>query len=161
DGIGFPLVLGGHENLVSATWSRDGASIATASRDGILRVFCINNLETSAPTFLRGHENTIYRGAFSPDNQRIVTASMHKTARVWNADGSGLPIVLRGHEGPINTAEFSPDNQHIVTASDDKTVRVWNADGSGQPVVLHHEGMVWTAAFSPDSRRIVTASDDK
>ncbi len=39
--------------------------------------------------------------AFSPDGKRIVTASWDKTARVWNADGTGEPLVLRGHEDRV------------------------------------------------------------
>src|SRR5262249_4240089 len=110
----------------------------------------------------RGHEGGVSSAAFSPDGQRIVTASQDKTARVWNADGTGEPLVLRGHEGWVVSAAFSPDGQRIVTASEDKTARVWKADGTGEPLVLRgHEGWVASAAFSSDGQRIVTTSDDK
>ena len=38
--------------------------------------------------------------AFSPDGKRIVTASLDKTARVWDA-ATGQPIgePLKGHDG--------------------------------------------------------------
>ena len=40
--------------------------------------------------------------AFSPDGQRIVTASQDKTARLWDA-ATGKPIgePLRGHEDRV------------------------------------------------------------
>ncbi|MDI1431183.1 protein kinase domain-containing protein [Polyangium sorediatum] len=103
----------------------------------------------------------ITRAAFSPDGQRIVTACVDTTARVWSADGAGAPVVLRGHEDRVAGAAFSPDGQRIVTASWDRTARIWNADGTGQPIVLRgHDDVVFSAAFSPDGQRVVTASWD-
>jgi hypothetical protein len=107
------------------------------------------------------HLEEVSSAAFSPDGQRIVTASFDKTARVWKADGTGEPLVLRGHEGMVSSAAFSPDGERIVTASLDKTARVWKADGTGEPRVLRgHESWVSSAAFGPDGQRIVTASFD-
>ncbi len=108
------------------------------------------------------HQHRVSSASFSPDGARIVIASWDKTARVWNADGTGVPIVLKGHQDVINSASFSPDGTRIVTASADKTARVWNADGKGVPIVLKgHQGSVNFASFSPDGARIVTASGDK
>jgi WD40 repeat protein/serine/threonine protein kinase len=108
------------------------------------------------------HRGVVASAAFSPDGQRIVTASWDKTAWVWKADGTGEPRVLHGHEDGVGWVAFSPDGQRIVTASSDNRARVWKADGTGEPLVLRgHEGWVTTAAFSPDGQRIVTASWDK
>ncbi|MEM9492529.1 MAG: WD40 repeat domain-containing protein, partial [Myxococcota bacterium] len=92
----------------------------------------------------------------------IVTGSWDRSARVWNADGSGPPVVLSGHTEQINSAAFSPDGQRVITASDDMTARVWNGDGDGQPIVLAgHSSRVFAAQFSPDGQRVVTASHDR
>ncbi|WP_437679095.1 nSTAND1 domain-containing NTPase [Sorangium sp. So ce131] len=108
------------------------------------------------------HPDWVTRAAYSRDGKRIVTACMDRTARVWNADGSGDPLVLRGHGEGVWSAAFSPDGKRIVTSSWDRTARVWNADGSGEPIVLRgHAGAVFSAAFSPDGKRIVTSSWDK
>src|SRR6266516_1858575 len=99
---------------------------------------------------------------FSPNGQRIVTASTDKTARLWDA-ASGKPIgESMKHEGMVNSTQFSPDGQRVVTASRDKTARLWDA-ASGKPIgePMKHEGMVNSAQFSPDGQRVVTASADK
>jgi hypothetical protein len=72
------------------------------------------------------HEGPVYTAQFSPDGQRVVTASMDWTARVWDA-ASGKEIgESMKHGGPIISARFSPDSQRVVTASEDKTAQLWD-----------------------------------
>ena len=109
-----------------------------------------------------GHMDRVWSAAFSPDGQRIVTASADSTARLWDAENGQQLRVLSGHTGRVASAAFSPDGRRIVTASYDKTARLWDA-ASGEPlrVLSGHTDRVNDAAFSPDGRRIVTASYDK
>ena len=124
--------------------------------DGALR-------EMRERPILKDHENEVVSAAFSPDGKRIVTSSLDKTARLWDAE-TGKPIgePLTGHADGLSRAAFSPDGKRIVTASDDKTARLWDAETGkiiGEP--LTHSESVRSAAFSPDGKRIVTASWDK
>jgi WD40 repeat protein len=111
---------------------------------------------------LRGHEEALAHAAFSPDGARIVTASVDKTARIWDAATGNEIKVLRGQETAVLSAAFSPDGTRIVTALLDNTARIWNtATGNEIQVLRGHESAVVSAAFSPDGTRIVTASADK
>ena len=111
---------------------------------------------------LGGHRDIVAAAAYSRDGKRIVTASLDKTARVWDARTGVQLAVLSGHGGRVNSAAFSPDGARIVTASYDKTARIWDAGSGAQIAVLSGLGdRVYCAAYSPDGTRIVTASDDK
>ncbi len=106
------------------------------------------------------HKGPVVSALFSPDGQRILTASEDDTARIWDArSGRALGAPLR-REGPIVSAQFSPDGQWIATASGDKA-QTWDArSGRALGAPLRHERPVVSAQFSPDGQRIVTASED-
>ena len=111
---------------------------------------------------LSGHEHVVSHAEFSPDGDRIVTASLDKTARIWDATRGVQIAVLTGHTDRVTHAEFSPVGTRIVTASYDRTVRLWDATIGVELYVLRgHDGRVWRASFSSDDRRIVTASSDR
>ncbi|MEQ8756180.1 MAG: hypothetical protein RID09_22085 [Coleofasciculus sp. G1-WW12-02] len=57
---------------------------------------------------LNGHQSTVYSANFSPDGERIVTASSDNTARVWDRKGN-LLTELKGHQSTVYSANFSPD----------------------------------------------------
>jgi dipeptidyl aminopeptidase/acylaminoacyl peptidase len=112
------------------------------------------------------HDSAINSAQFSPDGQRVVTASADYTARLWDAL-SGKPIgePMR-HEGgviagAVTSAQFSPDGQRVVTTSADKTARLWDAL-SGRPLgePMRHDTGVDSAQFSPDGQRVLTGSAD-
>jgi WD40 repeat protein len=44
---------------------------------------------------------------FSPDGRRVLTASLDKTARLWEADSGKLLAAFRGHTDPVFRAVFS------------------------------------------------------
>ena len=92
--------------------------------------------------------------AFSPDGKRIVTASVDKTARLWDAE-TGKPIgePLKGHADSVSSAAFSPDGKRIVTASEDKTARLWDAE-TGKPIGEPLKGHTsWCAERGVQPRR--------
>lgn len=110
---------------------------------------------------LRGHEGAVNTAAASPDGQRLVSAGVDGTVRVWDWAGGTEPIVLRGHEGSVSSAAFSPDGRRLVSAGIDGTVRVWSAESAGELRVLRgHDRGGTSAAFSPDGRRLVSTGTD-
>ena len=112
--------------------------------------------------------------AFSPDGQRIVTAS--KTgcpgnsgyfAELWDATNGHHLSSLGPHTIPsvvshLLAVAFSPDGQRIVTGYADGTAKLWEAASGRELLTLEgHNDAVLSVAFAPDGRRIVTGSKDK
>jgi WD40 repeat protein len=107
--------------------------------------------------FMR-HDAEVVSAQFSPDGQRLVTAS-RTAVQIWDAV-SGKPM-----GGPIGNgagfAQFSPDGQRVIVNG--VVARVWDI-ASGKPIgepMKHDDGIVNSAQFSPDGLRAVTASNDK
>jgi dipeptidyl aminopeptidase/acylaminoacyl peptidase len=74
---------------------------------------------------LQGHTAPLRAAVFSPDGQRVLTASNDRTARIWDAR-TGQPVaVLQGHTASVSAAVFSPDGARVLTTSDNGTARIW------------------------------------
>jgi WD40 repeat protein len=112
-----------------------------------------------ARVVLRGHGDAVRRAVFSPDGQKVVTASADKTARVWSKEGT-LLATLAGHTQEVQCVAFSPDGQQVVSGCLDGSVKVWSTEGKLLATLEGHGQQVNTMAFSPDGRRVVTASAD-
>jgi energy-coupling factor transporter ATP-binding protein EcfA2 len=109
---------------------------------------------------LTGHRGGVLSAAFSPDGNRVVTASDDHTAFLWDPKTGLLTGELVGHVDQVYSAAFSPSGKHVVTASRDKTARIWDAETGDLIARLRHPAAVLSAAFSPDGSRIVTGSTD-
>ncbi|MEH2041485.1 nSTAND1 domain-containing NTPase, partial [Nostoc sp.] len=110
---------------------------------------------------LEGHTSGVTSVNFSPDGQRIVTASWDKTARVWGITGK-LLAKLKGHTDSVTSASFSLNGQHIVTTSLwENTAWVWDITGKLLAKLKGHISFVTSTSFSLNGERIVTASWDK
>jgi eukaryotic-like serine/threonine-protein kinase len=111
---------------------------------------------------LTGHGDRVFSALYSPDGERIVTASADRSARIWDARTGAQLLALNGHSDRVFYGAYSPDGARIVTASHDRTARVWDAHTGAQLLLLAGHGeRVDFASFAPDGARILTASWDK
>ena len=97
---------------------------------------------------------------FSPDGQRILTASWDDTAKLWDLQGT-LLADLDQHTSPITAALFSPDGQVIVTTSRDSQVKLWDRSGNFITDMEESSYVTLSADFSPDGQFILTCGQDR
>ena len=99
---------------------------------------------------LRGHTDMVISVAFSPDGKRLVSGSLDKTVKVWDAQTGQETLTLKGHTGGVLSVAFSPDGKRLVSGSEDKTVKVWDAQTGQEILTLKgHTGWVEQRGLQP------------
>jgi Flp pilus assembly protein TadD len=98
--------------------------------------------------------------AFSPDGQRLASASSDQTVKIWETATGKELLALKGHADVVDSVAFSPDGQRLASASNDQTVKIWDsATGKELFALKDHAGWVWSVAFSPDGRRLASSAN--
>ncbi|KAI4547414.1 hypothetical protein MG293_003969 [Ovis ammon polii] len=112
--------------------------------------------------FFGRHRGEVNSSAFSPDGQRLLTASEDGCVYGWETQSGRLLWRLRGHKGPVRFCRFSPDGRLFASTSCDRTVRLWDAaDAKCLQVLKGHQRSVETVSFSHDSKQLASGGWDK
>ncbi|WP_289008379.1 serine/threonine-protein kinase [uncultured Thermomonospora sp.] len=150
------LTLTGHVAGVEfVTFSPDGSTIATASRDHTAKIW---NAETGRLITTLEHEDYVNSVAFSPDGTAVVTAGDDGTAKVWKTE-TGKRIATLKHGGKVKSVFFSPDGAAVFTAAQDtNTAKKWNAKTGKLITTFIADYWVNFAALSPDGTALATVT---
>ena len=65
---------------------------------------------------LKGHAGMVTSVAFSPDGQRLASASWDQTVKIWDSATGKELFALKGHAGVVYSVAFSPDGQRLASA---------------------------------------------
>lgn len=107
------------------------------------------------------HKADVKYAEFSPDGEKVVTASWDGTATIWDAATGTARHTLNASRVMVLKAGFSHDSKKIVTAASDQ-LAVWNVASGEQLLTLEgHTDMINDAVFSPDGSKVASISKDK
>lgn len=151
------LTLNGHTNEVSTiAFSPDQRTLATASRDGSIKVWDIyGNLSAT----YGDHKGYVRAVAFSLNGTKIATADNDGIGKISDLRGNILST-LSGHTAGIRDIAFSPNEQQVLTGSEDHSAILWSLDGKQLAKLVGHRNEVLAVAFSRNGDYLLTASAD-
>src|SRR5581483_6108007 len=149
----------GSAPLVAVTFSRDGALVAAAGRDGIARIWSARTGRLQHA--LRRARTPLTDVEFSPDGRYLATAAIGGEAKLWTVADGRLIHILRGHTGRVARVAFRPDSYWLLTAGP-TSVGLWQTSTGRLLLYLRgHTDQVEDVAFAPDGHRILTGSADR
>jgi WD40 repeat protein len=151
-------VLGhSRSEINSAIFSSDGRLAATAGDDGAARVWDVTNGRV-LHRFDPG-PGRVTDVAFSPDAQKLLTATSEKSIVLWGLDTGVKARTFHGLRGSIESVDISPTGS-LVAAAGRRGAMVWREDGHPISAFEKHQATIWAIDFSPDGRELVTADAD-
>lgn len=158
--------LTGHTAAVNsvAFSTANQAIVVTGSDDQTAKIWNATTgalLLTLAPVFqngqlVSGHSNSVTSVAFSPDGTRVATASVDRTAKLWDTATGAEILTFTGHNDRLTSVAFSPDGTQVITGSGDGTARIWSVATGAQVRALQPcASSISSVAFSPDGTQVL------
>jgi WD40 repeat protein len=122
-----------HEDWVrDLAISPNGKYLATASKDGTVRLF---NLETGTRVAAHeAHEGGVDSITFTPNGALLATGGRDNLIKLWDVRENSQLLAepaarISGHTRPILTLAFNPVGNLLVSGSGDNTCRLWGIRG--------------------------------
>ncbi|KAG8751657.1 hypothetical protein FRC14_007686 [Serendipita sp. 396] len=128
----WDVQTGEQETIVDAL-DHQVLSIALSSDDRLLAVgldstIHILDMETGDERSLQGHTYTVRSISFLYNNEKIVSVSDDRTARIWNVEKMEEEKRLDFSSNELCSAAFSPDSKIVALGGWDGTIYFWNLE---------------------------------
>ena len=145
--------LEGEDSVNSLALSADGATLASANRDGRLRLW---HLSPGAREMRLAGALGGTALAFSPQRLAVGDAAGHIS--LWDkAQIAGGMDLLKG---PVSSLAFSRDGKMLAAAGHEESAFVFELAGGDRVPLEGHADLVNCVAFAPDGATVGTGSSD-
>jgi WD40 repeat protein len=136
-----------------------GATAASASRDGTVKLWDVATRRECGPSFKGKSGYTSI--AFSPKGHTLAAAGFDGTLSLLDTETGRDLTVAASSTGSFRALTFSPDGASLVVGGDDQIIRVFDpASGREMRVLRLHTGTVLGLAHSPDGSEVVSVGVD-
>jgi len=120
--------------------------------------------KTPVVAALKGHTETVYAIAFSPDGKFTVTGSFDKSVRLWDAL-TGKEVKTFGgaagsHANLVLAVAFSPNGQLVASGGSDNVAKLWDVPVTSHLREFVHGEAVRSLALSADGKLLAGAAAD-
>ena len=144
-------VLPGHAQSVNAVAFAGDGTLASASKDGKLRVWNVGQ-ERMLEEFA-GNGKPIVALEFHPDGHRLVTADTDGVVQFRDTADGRMLYQAPAHKGGVYDLAFSPDGQLLASAGDDGLILLSDSETGLELRRFHDPGRKpYALAFSDDGQ---------
>jgi WD40 repeat protein len=150
-------LLGHDEAVLSASFSPDGRSILTASKDGTARLW--DPFGEPVPTTLARYSHEVTTVAVDPTGSRIAVGRRNGGVQVLAPNRRVLSTPLATYRRRVVSVAWA-EEQLLMAAFADGRVTMWEGAGREPLPDLDHESDIRAAAISRDGKLVATAGND-
>jgi WD40 repeat protein len=145
--------IGHAESIRDVTVDPQSGRIATAARDGEVRVWDADSGKVLH--VLLGHESAALAVAFHPVTNELITGAFDRTIRTWDL-GSGTESSRIEEYGTVLSLAINPSGDRIVGGATAIDLRVWDASRAQDVLPLNLGSFAYprAIAFSPNGTEV-------
>ncbi len=154
--------IGGEEeypqDILNLAFSPDSNTLIS-STDSIIKLW---NIDGSLQNILKGHQGVIKDLKFSPDGEKIISASHDNTIKIWSKNGEILNTLsgFQGHQDIVSAVTFNNQGNLIASASNDNTIKLWTIDGKLITTLRGHNSGINYLVFNDEKSQLISVTDD-
>jgi WD40 repeat protein len=143
------------EEITHIVFSPDSKFLASASTDGLLRVW---NVYTGLEVSTMQPDDMPEKVAFSPSGS-VLASSSGPVVQLWDPV-SGEERLRLLHEDIVQAFVFSPDGMYLGSCNSDGTIQIWNV-ATGEPLSKFQvDNLVSSIAFSSNGSYVVMGGSE-